>query len=578
MDPGLARLLELINSNPADTLLVDRYLVLAADLGEDPRADATLGLARALIAKNPRRAIELAHMVYQARPAATPAIEIMIEAFESLGRYGKATVLRYELEKMRGERVSPVSNLEVSASLAAAVDDSMFTLERELQFIGTEPSESKFLMDMPELQEISVEPEKPAPQIPDKKYEAPVLSSGIDELVFSAPVLPRLRNQELTVTHNPRPLLADVKKKAPETSVPFSFEMEPVPAMQQKQKVADAPTPILEPGFVPEQPEPPKQIVVPVSSPKPAPKPEPIAQSAPAPILKLDLSNPPSDEVSSRSKKPAVPAAKNGAEPKKYEGRLPGIPEAIPRDESQRASIPVQHKPKKELPKEPSPIRDLALVAELFDFYWKQGLYDEGRKILDRAQDSASGEAWYRARRALLERADKFAGEHPTKIEPQAAIQPVVGDSAKEVKGAAASAPLTMTMARARMRELIKGQDWEALWHLMERYFSDRPDSDVMRIAREAQVYKVDLRFTGWWMDMLIADGRALYALSFAVSLMREQPHIAWARMAYARIPTILKKLRLRRITWREQDGVGDLLLKLEMGRLRTPASVAIIF
>lgn len=130
MHPGLHRLLDLIRVNPQDSLLVDRFLILAADLDESTRVDATLGLSEALLRKNPRRAIELAHMVYKARPGESQPIELMVEGLENLGRYGKATVLRAELEKVRKAR-------ETNPGVAGDVTEaSVITIDKELQFLA----------------------------------------------------------------------------------------------------------------------------------------------------------------------------------------------------------------------------------------------------------------------------------------------------------------------------------------------------------------------------------------------------------------------------------------------------------
>jgi hypothetical protein len=130
MHAGLVRLLDLIRVNPQDTLLVDRFLILASDLEERSRVDATLGLSEALLRKNPRRAIELAHMVYKAKPGDVQPIELMVEGLENLGRYGKATVLRAELEKVRkAQQADGGSSREVTEA-------SIMTIEKELKFLA----------------------------------------------------------------------------------------------------------------------------------------------------------------------------------------------------------------------------------------------------------------------------------------------------------------------------------------------------------------------------------------------------------------------------------------------------------
>ncbi len=131
MRAGLQRILELIRVNPDDTLLVDRFLILAADLIEGERADVTLTLSEALLRKNPRRSIELAHMVYRFRPGDAQPLEIMAEGMDNLGRYGKATVIRQQIKKVKEAR-------ETTPDVAKSIiEDSMTALEREIVLLGS---------------------------------------------------------------------------------------------------------------------------------------------------------------------------------------------------------------------------------------------------------------------------------------------------------------------------------------------------------------------------------------------------------------------------------------------------------
>lgn len=143
MHPGLLRILELIRANPQDTLLVDRFLILASDLQELDRVDATLGLSEALLRRNPRRAIELAHMVYKVRPGEPQSLELMVEGLENLGRYGKATVLRQQLEKVRKAReTNPVRARDAMTESVRTVDQELRFLEREHEGSGNDESET----------------------------------------------------------------------------------------------------------------------------------------------------------------------------------------------------------------------------------------------------------------------------------------------------------------------------------------------------------------------------------------------------------------------------------------------------
>lgn len=145
---GLRRLLDLIKVNPNDGLLVDRFLVLVADLAEVDRAGLTLELARVVLRKNPRKAIELAHMVFKHRPEEPKPLELMIEGLEILGRYGKATVLRQQMLKVQklGDQAVPQSNRPSAAERAETLTDSVAAVDRELLqwgFVSKKPEKQQ---------------------------------------------------------------------------------------------------------------------------------------------------------------------------------------------------------------------------------------------------------------------------------------------------------------------------------------------------------------------------------------------------------------------------------------------------
>jgi hypothetical protein len=158
---GLKRMLELIRSNPQDTLLVDRFLVLASDLSDDEKADLTLGLSEALLRKNPRRAIEVAHMLYRARPSDHQPLQIMVEGFENLGRYGKATVLRQHLENVKKARATNPGHVE------KVVQESIVAIDRELMLLSQQPAAQSVKIEEPKKivsQQAKTSIAKPPPQ------------------------------------------------------------------------------------------------------------------------------------------------------------------------------------------------------------------------------------------------------------------------------------------------------------------------------------------------------------------------------------------------------------------------------
>ena len=104
--PGLARLLDIIKSNPTDTVLVDRFLVLAADTPEYERVDAVLRLGGALIQTAPRRAIEVSWMVYKSGLRDMESLVLISDALDRLGKKEKAERIRLEAKRLVSGKLS----------------------------------------------------------------------------------------------------------------------------------------------------------------------------------------------------------------------------------------------------------------------------------------------------------------------------------------------------------------------------------------------------------------------------------------------------------------------------------------
>ncbi len=167
MHPGLKRILDLVRVNPQDSLLVDRFLILASDLKEEERSEVTLGLSEALLRKNPSKAIDLAYMVYKARPGDYQPLEIMVEGFENLGRYGKATVLRQQLDKVKKARtINP-------GSMDKVVNDSIVAIDRELLMLAQPPAPKIHKIHKPAKKSSEKEPVEEGKKIEDVKKPEP---------------------------------------------------------------------------------------------------------------------------------------------------------------------------------------------------------------------------------------------------------------------------------------------------------------------------------------------------------------------------------------------------------------------
>jgi len=121
MAPGLLRMLDLIKSSPANDRLVDRYLVLVADLKATERAEASLKLAETLIRIAPKRALDIAWGMFKAGTKEDESLEIIALALEALGKPARAALVRSETQRLK---VAPLA-YEVSEPLRKSVEDSV---------------------------------------------------------------------------------------------------------------------------------------------------------------------------------------------------------------------------------------------------------------------------------------------------------------------------------------------------------------------------------------------------------------------------------------------------------------------
>jgi hypothetical protein len=102
----------MISTNSNDSMLVDRFLVLASDMPEHEKVEATLRLARTLLEKSPRKAIEIAWMVYNSSLKDADSLSLIADAFDRLGKQGKADIIRTELKRItNGSLSQDVRNL-----------------------------------------------------------------------------------------------------------------------------------------------------------------------------------------------------------------------------------------------------------------------------------------------------------------------------------------------------------------------------------------------------------------------------------------------------------------------------------
>jgi hypothetical protein len=435
MHAGLLRILDLIRADPKDTLLIDRFLILAADLQEDEKIKATLGLSEVLIAKNPRRAIELAHMVYSAVPGEIQSLELMIDGLEILGRFGKATVLREHLLKVRNA-------IETNPGLVKSlVGEGVEAIDRELSLLGGAQIQT---------------PPKP------KIVEA------------AAPVVPP------SVASNPENfMLPGIPLKPDRLSESDVFKISPLPRLE-----------------LPDEAELEVQIQSEIPYEQPA----------------LDLDD------------------------KLTKGRTHITQNSHGRDIS--ADLLRDGTPSMEL------INEIKLEAP------------EEQSV------SQGGESLHGVPSVMF----------PDGPESNTYESPV---QTTEINDFGSSKVAQQSLEEIFSR-CLQMKMWDDAWAIIEANWPRGTTEGVYEIARMADLYKVDVKFHGWWIDCLNADSRPRQAVFLILQTLKESPYIGYARSLYPKIQASLINLGLGELTWDEAEGVAALILKTKLKVQSTSAAVAI--
>ena len=411
MGPGLLRILDRIKANPSDTMLVDRFLVLAADTPEHERVEATLGLARALLAKSPRRSIEICWMVYKSGLRDVESLAIISDALEGLGKPNKAAIIRSEMRRLTSDKLS-----EDAKSLAR------LTIEEHVTNT----------------------------------------LSGLDDRVV--PQFNDLtKSNHLAVAKLDLDLIPPVPDQAPSqlselSSVTTVAAMDPPPIMS----LSLDPESGVMPGAAPA-----RTVLI-----------DPVAESARAArIAKINVKSALNIMPVSQKAQPvvAVPAA--------------GIPEAIP-------------------PKEPS--RHSMAISDQRPSAYSQ----------DSSQHSKTS----------------FSDHSGGKIMSRKSMSP--------------------EERRQRLSDLIIAEEWESVLELLRVSFATADDPILLSVFEDHKLARIDIRFAGWWLDILIAARQERRAIRFIIQQLNDEPHLAWARMMWPKVSVIRDILELNEIDWRESDGV----------------------
>ena len=110
------------------------------------------------------------------------------------------------------------------------------------------------------------------------------------------------------------------------------------------------------------------------------------------------------------------------------------------------------------------------------------------------------------------------------------------------------------------VKALIASEDWEGL--LVKLMVDLRLGADVqflMTAFEKHNLQRIDIRFAGRWIDILVAGGQERRALRYIQRKLIEEESLTWARVCWPKIQTIRNRLELTDFDWRESDGVAAL-------------------
>jgi hypothetical protein len=362
MGPGLAKILELIDANPADSMLVDRYLILASDIPEHERVDATIQLASSLLKRNPRRALEVAWMLYKSSLRDMDSLELISQALDDLDKSNKAAIIRSEMKRINNDQLSDDVKRLARLTIEEHVTNTILGRDNGVQWNPNENTQS---------QQISFAEFNLDGSVPKQE---PLVSSFVETQQIDS-------------------LIDDLR-------------LEPAPARF-------------------------------VQTPK---------QEANASVARVSAATP-------------------GA----------GIPEAIP-------------------PKEPS----------------KHSI-------------------------GMFSRVVNHVTEHN-----EASFRPI-------------------EESRKRLKSLVAAEKWDGVYNLLQEAFSTADDKILLSLFQQHKLAQIDLRYAGFWIDILIAAKQERRALRYILQKLNEEPHLAWARMVYPKIKIIRESLDLTSFEWHEAEGVSAL-------------------
>jgi hypothetical protein len=525
--------------------MIDRYLALVSELpSEQDKTERVLDLGESLIAKAPTEALRVVGMVHDAAPKNLRAYDILIAAFDKLGRAAKAGVLRLERDKLNRSAPEvpaaevPLEMQSESKPMVLISDPMLFAspsedtgsigdLATSLAGLNAEDDDYTLALGAP-ASESSVEGrgddlavDSSASALPDANKNPESKTSSLNKLQsmvdgFRRDRTPSRVGSALKSANSTRnPLAATKSEDNPSPKITKSTRVSQALRKLGSAKTTDSsvherPATSIERTSVAVLP--PNGDVIQLDDFSPTGLPVAAAPNSLDPE-RLDLLAREAQAAFGRGLSPASP------------GQM-GEPIVDLGTEERALSF------------DPSSFSstNLAEVTDISSFW-------------DPLHATMAKVDWDQVLAEMKEKRETLLGN----LEKSAPLKFPLP-------------PEAIAAIRAQFQAQVISEPTIALtqlWDIIQGVWGDKPDAVIVTLLQELNLTRATRGFWGFYLDALLARGSGRRVLFEVATVVARERQLSWAKTGWQRLPTAWRQLGLRGFQWQEDEGVDALLTRL---------------
>ncbi len=606
MDKGLLQLLDVIGNNPHDPVLARRFIALISELDQNTKEEAMLRLAEIQIETLPLESLRLAKLVYNENPRNVYSLEIVQRCMRSLGKFAKAEIIGIEIEKIklgkgpttleaRREHVAMIEKLtSTNLNPRQAIEDSQE--ETEVAPPPPSPVERKTPQAAPPPAKQAVRAKSPEPiEPPPEEFEeedfekdgddifnsdndmdtefmgnldeegAPVSGEmtfqppnmeedddydlSFDEIPISAgrrePLINTSSPVETSIAHDETEVVPPPAQRAPQRGQPQ------VPQQQMNQQQRSAPPPAQRSNPTPPPaPSPPSSYEVSFEQDS---LPDPVSKS-PQRIDQAQVA--PTPPVAAAQSQWQQPRSQPTEQSKSWLNVLSKIRSRKPADvESEKKpiqapkSIPVAVRP--EVAKVPTAMPPPPASSAAINSGSNPNLASGApRKMPASSRPLFSGEFLFEI----------------FQLNRSLDVEKLRAKSRTEEQKHPAPAFETEVL-KALMAKMETIPEDQIRWELLAGLWGGQANGDTLAVIRKHKLSHKSCGMWGLYLDSLLAVGDGRKALFEIYKTLKSQNSLAWAQVAWARLPAVWDRLKVWGHTWQVEEGVPKLIELVERRR-----------